>query len=135
MNNHPLAMSHHNQLGFLDDLEDWGQSMIDDFNKDYIDPTLESVGLSKEQADQLKRDAEVALKKEIEAEKDKLASDLMNQITDGGGMQSKTPKTGNVVTDTVNQIKDNSIVKATPGGIYTIAGAGLVITALLLRGR
>ena len=134
---HPLA-GHHHQMGFLSDIQSWGQDLIDDFNKDYVDPALESVGLSKEQADKIKADAAKAAQSELNKQKDQLAKDIASQVLgDGkGGMQAKTPTpTINTGIEFIDDFQKSPIVASVPGGIYTIAGGALILTFMLLRGR
>lgn len=119
-----------NQLsgGFLSDL--W-----EDFREDTLDPlvdkTLTNVGLSPEQAEQLKAQAGDAYKKELQ----KKQQELIQSVT---GTKTVAPSPSTDITTTIKEtftdIQKSDVVKAIPGGIYTIAGVlGGLTLYLILR--
>lgn len=107
-----------NQLsgGFLSDL--W-----EDFREDTLDPmvdkTLTNVGLSQEQVEQLKKEAGDAYKTELQ----KKQQELIQSVT-GTKAIAPVPSSGLTETfkETFTDIQQSDVVKAIPGGIYTIAG-------------
>lgn len=115
-----LGHAPYQQLGF------W-----DEFRENTLDPwvneTLEDVGLDQKEIDRIKSEAGGAFDKRLAEEQKK----LVQQITGSGGTAAPAPpKT--TIADTVKNIEQSAVVKAIPGGIYTIAGVGLGLLAILV---
>lgn len=130
---HPICYKQGSMGGFLDDIKSWGQDVVDDLNKEYVDPALDWVGLSEEQKQALKQEAEQSFQEEVKRQEQELAKQIQEQLAPGSTGQT-SPASGGF-TDIVRDIEQSQVVKSIPGGIYTLGGAALVVLFLLMRGR
>ena len=111
----------------LDDIQEWGQSKIDDIVEPITsgaEGLLEDAGFSKEEIDQMKKDASSSVQSQIDSEKDRLAKELAQQIVGSGGQTATTSPPIDIQAE-IDKINKNPIVASIPGGIYTIGGLGL----------
>lgn len=112
-------------IPFLKDLEDKAQEYVEDAKQ-----TLSDWGVSDSDIAKLESDAQKAL----EAEKAKAASDLLQQVT--GAKGTFTPKSDSIVPtnvqEQIHQLNQNPFFAAIPGGVYTVAGAGLMAAAYFI---
>jgi hypothetical protein len=104
------------------------QTTISNINDKYIAPILNAAGLTQEQQDQLKADAALAIKKELQAKEAAKLRELLN-IKDPNSVAGQA-------SAMIANIQANPLVQAIPGGIYTIVGgAGLIAAYYIFRNR
>lgn len=134
-NPHPMAaMNRQHMGGWLDDIKNWA----DDTYKSIVDPIeatgvkiLQDAGIPQDQIDKIKLQAQEDALKEVQ----KLEASVAKQII--GTQPAPAPSTS-VLSNAASQIdalNKSKILSYIPGGIYTLAGVGVLVVGYMLMTR
>ena len=121
---HPMQRNANQQMGISFDFFDtWRQETLDP----WVENTLDSIGMSQEQIDKIKADAGSAFDDELKRQEQALVTSIIG--TDGSAPAS-VPVTQQI-TAAFTDLQQSGVVKAIPGGLYTIAGVGIGLIVFL----
>ncbi len=122
---HPITQMHHGQqLGFLKDIQEWGQDIIDkNINEPAQEFLTDTIGLSQEEVDKI--NAEV--NKEIQKTTQNELNNLIAQVTGQGGSGGATtaPSTVAQVQTQITNAGQKFYQELMKGNPMYIAGAAL----------
>lgn len=134
---HPIQKNNFKQLGHnyqqlgtngpgLGISFDFWDSFREETLDPWVDSTLESVGLTQEQIEEIKSDAGDSFNQELQNQQQDLLSSII------GAPAAPAPTVTQQFTSGLTNLQQSAVVKAIPGGLYTIGGVTIGLIALLV---
>jgi hypothetical protein len=144
---HQMGMLPYTSTEWDDSYGGWFDDIVSSVEQSVLQPLKSSaesfakdLGLSDKDINKISSELDAEYKKKIEDEKKKAAQDLARSvigITEGSKTATTAAPTTSIVDTVAKQFQDlqqSDVVKAVPGGLYTILGVGAAgLLFLLLR--